>query len=150
MYTHRFVRLATTGLGGGALSRSSRIVGHGNIKTGIKSQTRALATGRVVIVGDDDAFKKFSEKDGKKIYYFTASWCPPCKAIAPKFEALSTEYPDISFLKIDIDENPEAAGDAGIRSVPTFQFANGQSKLAEFAGADESALADNIRKLQSA
>ena len=88
--------------------------------------------------------------DEPKLVNFFASWCPPCKAIAPKFEALSTEYPDISFLKIDIDENPEAAGDAGIRSVPTFQFANGQSKLAEFAGADESALADNIRKLQSA
>ena len=136
MNSLRLVRLGG-GFGKGVSTRSCGI-------------SRGLASGRVVIVGDDDAFRKLSEKDGKKIYYFTASWCPPCKAIAPRFEALSTEFPDISFLKIDIDANPEAAGDAGIKSVPTFQFSNGQSKLAEFAGADERSLTDNIRKLQNA
>ena len=111
---------------------------------------RGLASGRVVIVGDDDAFKKLSGKDGKKIYYFTASWCPPCKQIAPIFEALSADYADISFLKVDVDANPDAAVDEKIKSVPTFQFVNGQSKVAEFSGADERTLKDNILKLQNA
>jgi thioredoxin 1 len=35
---------------------------------------------------------------------YTAVWCGPCKAIAPTFETLATENPDIDFLKVDVDE----------------------------------------------
>ena len=34
---------------------------------------------------------------------FTASWCPPCKMIAPKFEAMAAENTDVVFKKIDVD-----------------------------------------------
>ena len=45
---------------------------------------------------------------------FTATWCPPCKMIAPKFEAMAAENTDVVFRKIDVDENREAAEAAGI------------------------------------
>ena len=150
MYAHRFLRSTTGRFDGGILNRSSRIVSNCHGIFNSSSQVRGLASGRVVIVGDDDAFKKFSEKDGKKIFYFTATWCPPCKAIAPIFEGLSADYPDISFLKVDIDDNQKAAGDSGIKSIPTFHFANGQSKVGEYTGIDEKMIKDNIRKLQNA
>eukprot|EP00798_Chlamydomonas_sp_ICE-L_P021929 gene21929-28975_t len=35
---------------------------------------------------------------------FSASWCAPCKVIAPVYEALSDEFPDFTFLKVDVDE----------------------------------------------
>jgi thioredoxin 1 len=38
-----------------------------------------------------------------------ATWCGPCKAIAPFFNSLKEKYPSIKFLKIDIDENQEMA-----------------------------------------
>ena len=35
---------------------------------------------------------------------FTASLCPPCRQIAPVFAALATKFPDVVFLKVDVDE----------------------------------------------
>ena len=40
----------------------------------------------------------------KKILYFTASWCGPCKALAPRMEKLSGQ---INYSKIDVDQNRE-------------------------------------------
>ena len=40
---------------------------------------------------------------------FTASWCGPCHRIAPYFEKLSHENPNVIFYRIDIDEYPEIA-----------------------------------------
>ena len=69
--------------------------------------------------------------------------------IAPIYEKISIEFPELTFLKVDIDNNPDAAADAGIRSVPTFQFMSGEKKIAEFAGADESLLRDSVQNLQN-
>mgnify|MGYP003351296697 CR=1 FL=1 len=43
------------------------------------------------------------------ILNFFATWCGPCRAIAPHIEALSLKHPDIKFFKVDVDENEEAA-----------------------------------------
>lgn len=102
----------------------------------------------VIEIGGADAFEKISKSTGKKIYYFTASWCPPCRAIAPVFKTLSDAHKSISFVKIDIDANPEVAESFNIRSVPTFIYFNGQNKLAEHAGASEPTLKSNIALLE--
>jgi thioredoxin 1 len=52
----------------------------------------------------------------KKILYFTASWCGPCKALATRMEKLSSQ---INYQKIDIDSNQDLSMKYGIRSVPS-------------------------------
>ncbi|XP_077869349.1 thioredoxin-like, partial [Saccoglossus kowalevskii] len=37
---------------------------------------------------------------------FSAQWCGPCRMIAPKVKDMAKEFPDLVFLKIDVDENP--------------------------------------------
>lgn len=53
---------------------------------------------------------------------FFTTWCGPCKAIAPFIENLSMKYPNVKFLKVDIEKNEDIAGPKQIQSIPTFHF----------------------------
>ncbi|EGC37579.1 hypothetical protein DICPUDRAFT_13409, partial [Dictyostelium purpureum] len=78
---------------------------------------------------------------------YTATWCGPCKAIAPIFIQLSNQYPDVIFLKIDVDKCKFTAEEQGIRSMPTFQFFIKGQKIHEFSGADKNQLKGSIERL---
>ncbi|KAJ3032666.1 hypothetical protein HDV00_007281 [Rhizophlyctis rosea] len=58
--------------------------------------------------------------NGVVIVDYTACWCPPCKFIAPHYENLANVHPEIPFLKVDVDENPDVAEEAGATAMPTF------------------------------
>lgn len=49
---------------------------------------------------------------------FTAGWCAPCRMLAPIWNTLSAELPDVKFETIDIDRDEESVKLYGIRSVP--------------------------------
>lgn len=104
----------------------------------------------VKILGDDAAFASVHKAAGKKILYFTATWCPPCKAISPVYEKLSKTKPGISFIKIDVDVLGGVAQQFNIRSVPTFIFMKDQKDIAKFAGASEELLNKHILELENA
>lgn len=57
----------------------------------------------------------------------TATWCGPCKLIAPMIDQLADEYRDrVKILKLDLDTNKEVAQRFGVRSIPAVMFfANG-------------------------
>ncbi len=59
---------------------------------------------------------------------FWAGWCKPCLMVAPIVDELAKEYKDkISFVKVDIDQNPKTAARYGIMSIPTLLiFKNGE------------------------
>ena len=61
---------------------------------------------------------------------FWASWCSPCKMIAPIVEDLATEYDGrIKVVKVDVDANPNAPGMFGVMSIPTLiLFEGGQAR----------------------
>lgn len=53
----------------------------------------------------------------------TATWCGPCKLIAPLIDQLADEYADrVKVLKLDMDSNKEVAKRYGIRSIPAVMF----------------------------
>merc|ERR1739845_69925 len=81
---------------------------------------------------------------------FTASWCPPCRRIAPKFEEMSKDeaYEGIKFYKIDVDDNSDASAAAGISCMPTFQFYKDGQKADELQGANESELRSKLAALK--
>ena len=54
---------------------------------------------------------------------FWAEWCGPCKALGPILENIATEFEGkIKVKKINIDENPSAPANYGIRSIPTIMI----------------------------
>lgn len=55
---------------------------------------------------------------------FWATWCAPCKMIAPILDQLSEERQDVAIAKIDVDQLPEISKTYGIRSIPTLMLFN--------------------------
>jgi thioredoxin 1 len=71
----------------------------------------------------------------KLLVDFYADWCGPCKMLIPRLERMETEYPDVKFVKLNVDHNREFSMDMGIRSVPTVMFFEGSSLIGQSAGA---------------
>lgn len=73
---------------------------------------------------------EFEEKIKERcVVDFYATWCPPCKMLAPVIDELSEEMKDIPFYKINVDENLKISEEYGIMHVPTvIVFENGETK----------------------
>lgn len=73
-------------------------------------------------------FSKLIAQDQPTLVDVFATWCGPCKAMAPLFEQAKKQLGDsVTALKIDMDKNPAFASRYGIRSVPTLMlFKNGK------------------------
>jgi thioredoxin 1 len=54
-----------------------------------------------------------------KVKRFTAAWCGPCKQLSPLFGQLQSEYTNVSFETIDVDNSPEEAQKYMVTSIPT-------------------------------
>ena len=71
----------------------------------------------------DESFKEEIAGDQLVIVDFWATWCGPCKAMAPTIEALHTEYEGkVKVGKLNVDENPNTSREFGIRNIPTTLF----------------------------
>jgi len=68
---------------------------------------------------DSNEFEQLIKDNKLVVADYTATWCGPCKVIAPLIDKLANEYSDrVTVVKIDIDQNQDAAKKYGIRSIP--------------------------------
>ena len=70
---------------------------------------------------------------------FYATWCPPCKTIAPIYNQLSTAHAapgKFAFVKVNVDEAREIAAQYGIQAMPTFLLFKDGKQIEEIKGAD--------------
>jgi len=79
---------------------------------------------------------------------FWASWCAPCKAIAPVVEEIAGEYKDkLLVAKLNVDENPSTPGKYGVRGIPTLILFKDGKVVDQVVGAvPKSQITDLIKK----
>jgi thioredoxin 1 len=79
--------------------------------------------GKPQTVTDADFGTEVEQKQGLTVVDFWATWCGPCRMIAPILEQLVDEYAGkVTVAKLDVDANPRAAARFGVRSIPTLLF----------------------------
>ena len=67
---------------------------------------------------------------------FWASWCAPCKAIAPLLDTVADEYDGkIKVGKVNVDDNPATPGRYGVRGIPTVILIKGGKVVDQVVGA---------------
>jgi thioredoxin 1 len=94
-------------------------------------------------------FKSVAEKDGIVLIDWWAPWCGPCRMFGPTYEKVAGQHPDITFGKVNTEEEQALAGAFDIRSIPTLMILRDKVLLFSQAGAlPEAALEDVIRQVR--
>jgi thioredoxin 2 len=88
-----------------------------------------------VIDLDKDIFERTVNDNPIVIVDFWAPWCGPCRGFAPIFEQASESHADVTFAKVNTDEQQEIAQAFGIRSIPTLMLFRDKVMLFQQAGA---------------
>ena len=86
-------------------------------------------------VNKDNFHKEVLNSDKPVLLDFFASWCGPCKMVAPILDEIAQEREDIKVCKVDIDEQPELASRYRIMSVPTLMVLKGGQIVEQSIGA---------------
>lgn len=69
-----------------------------------------------------------------KLYHFTATWCNPCKQLAPILEQFLAENPTIDYIKIDVDDQGYVAQENNVMTVPTLIIKENDVELKRHKG----------------
>ncbi|XP_010500182.1 PREDICTED: thioredoxin H5-like [Camelina sativa] len=77
---------------------------------------------------------------------FTASWCPPCRFIAPVFAEMAKQFTNVVFFKIDIDELQSVAEEFKVEAMPTFIFMKEGEIVDRIVGAAKDEILEKLLK----
>jgi thioredoxin 1 len=101
----------------------------------------------VTVVSSAEDMKILIDCECLVVVDFFATWCGPCKAIAPKIEEMAKgEFSDVKFLKVDVTPSSKKVMDYNITAMPTFKFIKGGKEVDELVGANAEKLKEKINK----
>ncbi len=89
-------------------------------------------------------FNQYVEKDGVLVIDWWAPWCGPCRAFGPIYDKASEQHADVTFGKVNTEEQPELAGTFQIQAIPTLMVFRDQVLVFARPGAIPAAALDEI------
>ncbi|MFA7059316.1 MAG: thioredoxin [Pedobacter sp.] len=95
-----------------------------------------MASEKVMAFTDANFDREVLQSDIPVLVDFWATWCAPCKAIAPLVDAVADEYAGkIKVGKVNVDENPASPAKFGVRGIPTLILFKGGAVIDQIVGA---------------
>ena len=89
-----------------------------------------------LVVNDSDFETEVEKHDGLAVVDFWATWCAPCRMIAPILDQLASEYKGkVKVTKLDVDTNVKTASRFNVRSIPTILFFKNGKLVDQVVGA---------------
>ncbi|KAI3767106.1 hypothetical protein L2E82_17192 [Cichorium intybus] len=89
----------------------------------------------------EEQFQKHVDSEKLVVVDFTASWCGPCRRIAPVLVEFAKMMPHVTFLKVDVDELKSVAEKYSVEAMPTFMFLKKGEIVDKIVGVNK----DNLR-----
>ena len=75
--------------------------------------------GKPTVVTDQTFEQEVLKSDTPVLVDFWATWCGPCRMVAPVLEEIASAKDNVKIVKLDVDANPLTAGRFGVRAIPT-------------------------------
>lgn len=99
---------------------------------------------------NSQAIFKALVSSGPAVIDFYATWCGPCKAVAPKVGELSEKYENVRFVQVDVDQMGQVAQEYNVSAMPTFVFLKDGKEVGQrVRGTDVRALEAGIQGISA-
>ncbi|CAI9780657.1 unnamed protein product [Fraxinus pennsylvanica] len=126
----------------------SSIVGGGEAAAAESASAETSESARVTAFHSANRWQRYfnSSKQLNKLIVvdFSATWCGPCKFMAPVFNEMSSKYTDVDFAKIDVDELSDVAKEFKVEAMPTFVLLKQGKEVERVVGAMKDELEKKI------